>query len=239
MIICNKNLKIESYYNQFKTDANKKDYFHLRRGDLIIPAINLDLEFVTYQRITDSGVKLQRIDISTVGAFYCLGDWRTTTKRIYLCEGYATGYSLYMATNGVVFVCFDVHNIGVVLKLLKEKYPTIEVIICTDNDRKKTTKVGLYKGLEYSYLYNSPFIFPVFPNDEKYANDSDWNDLSKIMDNEFIAKMCENQIKFFYENGKNICIERVAKKHGITGEDLKVNAKNNNLLFKSMDLSFN
>lgn len=239
LIICNKDMRIPSHYNQFKTVEKDKDYYFLKKGDLLIPAINLDLDFVTYQRITDRGVKLQRIDISTVGAFYCIGDWRTTTKRIYLCEGYATGYSLYLATNGVVFVCFDVHNIGVVLSLLTEKYPHIEVIICTDNDRKKTTKVGLYKGFEYSYLYNSPFIFPVFPNDEKHADDSDWNDLAKIMSYELIGKMCEKQIKFFYDNGKNICIERVAKKHGIIGEDLKEYAKNNNLLFKSMDLSFN
>ncbi len=238
LIICNRDLKIPSHYNQFKSDEKEKDYYFLKKGDLLIPAINLDLDFVTYQRITDRGVKLQRIDISTVGAFYCIGDWRTTTKRIHLCEGYATGYSLYLATNGVVFVCFDVHNIGVVLKLLKEKYPHIEVVICTDNDRKKKTKVGLYKGFEYSYLYNSPFIFPVFPNDEKYSDDSDWNDLAKIMSYEVIGKMCENQIKFFYENGKNTCIERVAKKHGIIGEDLKVYAKNINLLFESMDLSF-
>lgn len=238
LIICNKNLKINSYYNQFKTFEKDKDYYYLRKGDLLIPAINLDRDFVTYQRITDMGVKLQRIDISTVGAFYCIGDWRTTTKRIYLCEGYATGYSLYLGTKGVVFVCFDVHNIGVVLKLLKERHPKIEVIICTDNDRKKKTKVGLFKGLEYSYLYNSPFIFPVFPNDEKYSDDSDWNDLSKILDYESIGLLCENQIKYFYEKGKNICIELVAKKNGISGQMLKDYTKNNKLLFKTMDLSF-
>lgn len=238
LIICNKNLKIGSYYNQFKTTEKDKDYFYIRKGDLLIPAMNLDLEFVTYQRITDNGVKLQRIDISTVGAFYCLGDWRTSTKRIYLCEGYATGYSLYLATSGVVFVCFDVHNIGVVLKLLKERLPDVEVIICTDNDRKKKTKVGLFKGFEYSYLHNSPFIFPVFPDEEKYSDDSDWNDLAKIMDYELIGKMCENQIKYFYEKGKNKCIELVAKKNGINGEILKEYTKNNNLLFKTMDLSF-
>lgn len=78
-------MKIGSYYNQFKNTEKDKDYFYIKRGDLLIPAINLDLEFVTYQRITDNGVKLQRIDISTVGAFYCLGDWRTSTKGIYLC----------------------------------------------------------------------------------------------------------------------------------------------------------
>ena len=58
------------------------------------------------------------------------------------------------------------------------------------------------------------------------------------MSYEVIGKMCENQIKFFYENGKKTCIERVAKKHRIIGEDLKVYGKNINLLFESMDLSF-
>lgn len=237
LIICNQDIKIGSYYNEFKTNYADKDFYYIKKGDLLIPAMNLDLEFVTYQRITDQGVKLQRIDISTVGAFYCLGDWRTSTKRIYLCEGYATGYSLFQATDGVVFVCFDVHNIGVVLKLLKIKYPHIEIIICTDNDRKKSTKVGLYKGFEYSYMYNSPFTFPVFPEGEMFSSLSDWNDLSKIIDYSKILQMCENQIKYFYENGKNHCIERVAKKNGISGSDLKLYSKNNELLFKTMDLS--
>lgn len=238
LIICKDDVRIGSYYNQFKAVEKDKDYFYLKKGDLIIPAMNLDLEFVTYQRITDQGVKLQRIDISTVGAFYCLGDWRTSTKRIYVCEGYATGYSLQAATGGVVFVCFDVHNVGVVLKVIKERFPKIEVIICTDNDRRKKTKVGLYKGFEYSYLTDSPFIFPVFPEGDKYADQSDWNDLAQSMDSSQMKKMCESQIDFFYKVGKNICIERVARKNGITGENLKDYAKNNEFLFKTMDLSF-
>ncbi|EOZ8645485.1 hypothetical protein ACQWTT_001236 [Acinetobacter baumannii] len=238
LIICKNDLRIGSYYNQFKKEQKDKDYFFIRKGDLLIPAINLDLQFVTYQRITDQGVKLQRIDISTVGAFYCLGEWKKSTKRIFLCEGYATGYSLFLATNGVVFVCFDVHNIGVVIGLLKEKYPNIEVVISTDNDRKKTTKVGLYKGFEYSYQYDSPFIFPVFPDEQKYANDSDWNDLSQNMPYSQISSMIESQIKYYYEYGKNTCIQKVASKNGITGDDLKNYAKNNNLLFKTMDLTF-
>jgi putative DNA primase/helicase len=72
------------------------------------------------------------------------------TVRIYLVEGYATGYTLYRVTGGVVFVCFDVNNIGVLAKQLSERFPFIEFIV-TNNDRKKTTKVGLFWVLEYSY----------------------------------------------------------------------------------------
>lgn len=238
LILANSNMKIPSYYNQFKSSERDMTFYHIRKGDLLIPSTNLDLRFVTYQRITGDGVKLQRVDISTIGAFYCLGDWRTSTKRIFLCEGYATGYSLYEATKGVVFVCFDVANVGVLAKSLKERFPDIEVVICTDNDRKKTTKVGLYKGFEYSYLYNSPFIFPVFPNEEKYDNDSDWNDMAQHFSLERIQECCEKQIQFFHSVGKNKCIELVAKKNGLSGEDLKIYRGNNKLVFQTMDLSF-
>ncbi|NNH77395.1 hypothetical protein HLH17_06870 [Acinetobacter sp. ANC 5380] len=238
LVLANADMKIPSYYNQFRVKEEDKSYYNIRKGDLLIPAINLDLEFVTYQRITASGRKFQRIDVSTVGAFYCLGEWRTSTKRIYLCEGYATGYSLHSATNGVVFVCFDVANIGVLLMQLKARYPEIEVIICTDNDRKKTTKVGLYKGFEYSYLYNAPFIFPVFPEGDKYKDDSDWNDMAKHFSLEDIKAYCEKQISYFKAVGKNKCIELVAKKNGISGKDLDIHRMNNKLLFNTMDLSF-
>lgn len=238
LILANADMKIPSYYNQFREKEVDKSYYNIRKGDLIIPAINLDLEFVTFQRITGEGRKFQRIDISTIGAFYCLGEWRTSTKRIYLCEGYATGYSLFEATKGVVFVCFDVANIGVVLMQLKERFPDLEVVICTDNDRKKSTKVGLYKGFEYSYLYNSPFIFPVFPDDEKFKDDSDWNDMAKHFSLEVIHSCCEKQISFFKKVGKNKCIQLVANKNGISGSDLETYRKNNKMLFNTMDLLF-
>lgn len=239
LIIANQDLKIGSYYNIHKTDKSLHDFYYIKKGDLIIPAIDLDLNFRTYQKITHDGTKRQRIDITTIGAFYCLGEWRENTTRVFLVEGYATGYTLYRALDGaVVFVCFDVNNIGVVAKQLTEKYPFIEFIVCTDNDRKKSTKVGLYKGLEYGYRFNAPFIFPKFEDGPEYDSLSDWNDLATVLLDREINEMINKQITYFKIKGKETCIKEVACCNGLTDEDLREYASISQIkeLFKTLDL---
>lgn len=240
LIIAKENMKIGSYYNIHKTDPNQHDYYYIAKGDLLVPAIDLDLQFRTYQKIDPYGRKRQRIDISTVGAFYCLGEWRENTVRIYLVEGYATGYTLHRAMDSaVVFVCFDVQNIGVVAAQLRERYPFIEIIICTDNDRKKSTKVGLYKGFEYAYRFDQPFIFPKFDEGPEYDDLSDWNDLATVLLDSEIKEMVEKQISFFKEYGTEKCIKWVAKSNGLSEGDLIEYAEHSRIkdLFSSLDLS--
>jgi hypothetical protein len=236
ILVC-KNMKIESYYNQFKTDEKLFDFQYIKRNDLMVPAIDIDFLFRTYQKIDENGGKKQRIDITTVGAFYLLGEWNEETKRVYLVEGYATGYTIHRAMDdAVVLVCFDVNNVGVVLGLINSRYPNIEIIIGTDNDRKKSTKVGLYKGFEYSYIYNMPFIFPKFEDSPEYEELSDFNDLATVLLDFEIAAMIESQINFFKTYGKNQCIKWVAQSNGLSLDNLKEYAEMSkvNNLFSSL-----
>lgn len=239
LIISNMDLVIGSYYNIHKTDKTLHDFYYIKKADLLIPAIDLHLKFRTYQKIDPNGTKRQRIDISTVGAFYCLGDWRENTIRVYLVEGYATGYTLHRAMDSaVVFVCFDVNNIGVIAEQLCEIYPYIEFIICTDNDRKKSTKVGLYKGLEYAYRFNKPFIFPKFFEGPEYDDLSDWNDLATVLLDSEIKEMVIDQIESFNIEGKEHCIKEMAKYNGLSNEELIEYATISRIpeLFKTLDL---
>lgn len=239
LVIAKEDRKIPSYYNIHKTDKNLHEFYYIKKGDLMIPAIDINLNFRTYQKINAEGTKRQRIDITTIGAFYCLGEWRENTTRIYLVEGYATGYTLHRAMNSaVVFVCFDVNNIGVVASLLAEQFPFIEFILCTDNDRKKSTKVGLYKGLEYAYRFNKPFIFPKFFDGPEYDELSDWNDLATVLLDSEINEMVLEQIADFHAKGKAKCINEVANYNGLSNEDLREYAQNSKIenLFATLDL---
>lgn len=239
LIIAKMDLVVSSYYNIHKTDKSLHDFYYIKKGDLIVPAIDLYLKFRTYQKIDPHGTKRQRIDITTIGAFYCLGDWRENTTRVYLVEGYATGYTLHRAMDSaVVFVCFDVNNIGVIAAQLIEMYPHIEFVICTDNDRKKSTKVGLYKGLEYAYRFNKSFIFPKFYDGPEYDELSDWNDLATVVLDSEIKEMVLEQIDNFSLKGKEQCIKEVAKYNGLTNEDLIEYATNSSIndLFKTLAL---
>ena len=51
-----------------------------------------------------------------------------------VCEGYATGASLHMATNYAVLVAFSALNLEAVARMARDKYPDRELVIAADND---------------------------------------------------------------------------------------------------------
>jgi putative DNA primase/helicase len=54
-----------------------------------------------------------------------------------VAEGFVTAATIYQATLRPVFVCFDAGNLEPVIKNLKDKYPSVSIVIATDNAGKK------------------------------------------------------------------------------------------------------
>jgi putative DNA primase/helicase len=65
------------------------------------------------------------------------------SNRVALCEGYATGASIHMATGWSVAVCFSTNGIVSAAPYFKKK----DVLICADNDRGTELKIGKNPGL--------------------------------------------------------------------------------------------
>lgn len=154
-------------------DATKVTKFRMRKGELIIPIVSLEKKFLSYQRIMTSGKKLMATATSQKGGIYPIGMWLgNKTKRVYLCEGYATGATLYEAVNDLVMVCFSIGNIIFVCEEILNNYPDVEIIICSDFDRSSKDQVGLINGLMLAYKHKLKFLFP-----SSLTSGSDWNDL--------------------------------------------------------------
>ncbi|WP_436659782.1 hypothetical protein [Acinetobacter sp. P1(2025)] len=216
-----KDLTVDSHYNKELNDENKT-YTYIKRGDLIIPAMNVDREFMTYQIIRSDGSKRQRIDVSTKEAFFIFGTLDENTVRVYLCEGYATGASLFRATQLTVLVCFDVDNVLNVAKAIIAKYKgKVKISFCTDNDRKKKTRVGLFKGFDYAYQTGFPFLFPKFDETKENENRSDWNDLAEIMSDQDMLALIHRQEEYFNIVGKWEAIKMACTAYGVELDDLK------------------
>ena len=66
------------------------------------------------------------------GRFFPIGPMITTLSLV--CEGYATGASLYEATGLPVIVAFDAGNLEPVLRELMAYYPAARFLICADDD---------------------------------------------------------------------------------------------------------
>lgn len=65
------------------------------------------------------------------GLFHCIG--QPTPERI-ICEGWATGATLYEATGYQTFCAMSAGNLRAVAELIRRHRPDAKLIICADND---------------------------------------------------------------------------------------------------------
>lgn len=99
-----------------------------------------------------------------------------TGKHICLCEGFATGASIYEATNDVVIVAFDAGNLKKMAEAVRIKYPNVEIVVCADDDR---TGVGQRKAIEAAQAVGGRVAIPEFA-EPRLAGCKDFNDMSTL-----------------------------------------------------------
>ncbi|MFO8141347.1 MAG: DUF3987 domain-containing protein, partial [Marinobacter sp.] len=88
---------------------------------------------MSLQFIYPDGFKKNQPDGQTTGGFCIIGD-PAKSDIIYICEGFATGASIYEATGQAVFVAFTANNLEAVTGIAKRRYPEKQIIIASDND---------------------------------------------------------------------------------------------------------
>lgn len=94
---------------------------------------------------------------------------------IAICEGYATGCSIAMATDFAVIAAFDAGNLTEVAKKIRAKYKKARILVCADNDQFTDGNPGITKARQAAQEVNGIVVFPPF-----CANDAgltDFNDL--------------------------------------------------------------
>lgn len=100
---------------------------------LYIPFYDMDGNLATVQSIDPEGKKRFFKGLSTKGYYHLLGDPKKS-DRIIFCEGYATGASIYLATNIPTVVCGSANNLPLVGRAFKQKYSDKLLILASDND---------------------------------------------------------------------------------------------------------
>lgn len=152
--------------------------FH--ENHVIIPAYK-DGKITSLQRIYANGDKrfLSGGDIKGAYAFINKG---SDFSEIYVCEGYATGVSLFMAVEKPVIIAFNAGNLQPVCDSIRNKYPYAKIIIAADNDAftKKPTgelwNVGLEKSSAAAEAVGGVVIMPDLIN----GRNTDWNDVHRL-----------------------------------------------------------
>lgn len=139
------------------------------QGWLVIPLTDLEHTIHSLQRISPTGEKRFLTGGAKKGHSYQL--W-TGSESLVICEGYATGVTLYThyTPSSSVFVAFDAGNLLPVATVLRAAYPDAEIIIAGDYDKSGT---GQAKAKEAALAIGGSFTLPLFLDGEA---GSDFND---------------------------------------------------------------
>lgn len=163
-------------------EAKGVDAFGLKQDglNLIIPVRNVDGEMRGFQAIAPDGQKAFARGIEKKGNFHLIGEDKDLSQgEILLCEGYATGASLHMATDMPVAVAFDAGNLRAVAEAIRERHPNAAIIICADNDHTRENNVGVEKAKEAAQAVGGIAVIPEFSREEKARGLTDFNDLHR------------------------------------------------------------
>ncbi len=138
---------------------------------LLIPLYNITGQFQSLQRIASDGTKRFFTGIPVRGLMHIIGNI-DPSEEIFICEGFATGYSIYEATGQPTICAMSAGNIITIAQMLKNKYPNKILKLAADND-----EAGLKVVEKWKEYFNENIYLPKTPgfdfNDEANKNSLD------------------------------------------------------------------
>lgn len=168
-----------------RTDPTKRP-IGLPAGTLVLPLIRYDYPrshaLRGLQLIKPDGFKIYTEDVAKAGCALRLGVLQGPLGLV--CEGYATGLSLRMATGGrfAVFVAWDAYNLTLVVPMLRALYPRVFWLVCADDDWQTADHDGPNPGRRKAMgvaktVQGCDVVWPVFAAATRELKDTDFNDL--------------------------------------------------------------
>jgi putative DNA primase/helicase len=149
------------HHTYLKTKSIQPHSARLGRDNrLVIPLYNAHGELVNLQFISSDGDKRFLSGGLKKGCFHVIG---SGTETLLICEGFATGASLYEDTELTVVVAFDAGNLKPVALAIRDVYPEADIIICGDNDM---SGVGQSKAVEAAMSVGGRYLIPEQPGDD-------------------------------------------------------------------------
>lgn len=196
-------LKLQEEYNNAKWSYNFHPYFKKKglsknyytkqddKGNILIKLQDTQGFHWATQRIFNDGTKTFKVFLTSEekknkikyqsrkkGNFGLIGAIALYGDEFIICEGFATGATLYEATNKIIIVAIDSSNIIHVTKNIKNKFPNSKIIIAADNDANNKKNVGIEKAQEAKDMFDDIKItYPIFSIEEAKKGYSDFNDL--------------------------------------------------------------
>lgn len=167
-------------------------------GLLLLPMCDGNGNIHGMQFISAEGDKRFKKNSDKMGHFYPIGD--AVQNVILICEGYATGASLYEATGYAVAIAFDAGNIAKVAEEIKKEYPKHKILICAENDQWNKENPGLNYAKHAAAKTGASVVYPRFKNLSKKP--TDFNDLHALEGIEAVKEQLAPHIAKLSQEGK-------------------------------------
>lgn len=137
-------------------------------NSLLLPMLNADGEIRSLQAIFPEKHPLlgRNKDFlpggQVAGLFWWLGP---KTKKVQICEGFATAATLYEETGNRVYMAFTANNLMAVGLIIRENLPDAEIIFCADNDTATAGNPGLTKATAAAEAIGASLAVPPISGD--------------------------------------------------------------------------
>nr|WP_314400604.1 VapE domain-containing protein [Pseudomonas lundensis] len=181
--------KGRSAYLERKQIIGMRVRYAPRTGALLIPMTTardqiVGLQVIYPEKQVDTGrdKSYWPHGMSKEGAYHLIGPHPEPGEPVLVCEGYATGASLHMATSFAVAIAFDAGNLSAVAKAMRERFPGRALIVCRDDDWKtkrpngEPWNPGEEKGSNAALIVGGQVVGPIFSG-EREIKWTDFNDL--------------------------------------------------------------
>ncbi|WP_429057253.1 toprim domain-containing protein [Aeromonas jandaei] len=126
---------------------------------LIVPVFNASTRLQSLQHIDESGNKRFHRGLSLKGGFLLLGHSPKSGAPVLLCEGYATGATLFESLGMPVAIAFSAGNLLEVGRIMRTLYNS-KLWVCADNDHATVGNPGLTKARAAAYQLHGRLIVP-------------------------------------------------------------------------------
>lgn len=131
-------------------------------GSLIVPITNEKDELTSIQKIFPDGFKKNFTGGKMKGSFFLIDG---LNNLICICEGVATGISIYEATGATVYCAMSANNIYETTGIAKRKYPNSEIVICADDNSANKINTGLNAATQSAEAFSCRVVSPTTPKD--------------------------------------------------------------------------
>jgi len=167
----------------------------VENDNLLLKIFNLsDKTITSLQTISPIGEKRFMKDGIKRGGIFLITSENSPKEQVVICEGYATGASIFEATGLTVAVAFDAGNLLPVAEDIRAIRQDLKLIIAADDDWKSDINTGETKAKEASQKVGGYLAVPYFPSN-RGEKDSDFNDMARLYGLDSIKACIENAEK--------------------------------------------